>query len=263
MKKISSIFAVLTLAVVLAAWAPQAEALPGYAGGAACGVCHVNPAGGGALTCVGTEWAATRMNNDDTAALAAAETTCAGGGNGGGGVVGECSPACGPNQICECVCVRDDVPPPPPPGPPADHTDAEDGVLHKPGKDMPFTNGCTMCHGQDLMGGSGPSCYACHGMEWDEKMGKDKIKKDGVYAPDSPLGVAHISMYNDFGPGSCMGCHPNIPNIADWPKVNMDGDACVRCHNGDKAVRLFISDMVEYGRCEDCHETKKSSRDDD
>ncbi len=57
-----------------------------------------------------------------------------------------------------------------PTGPPDDHTDDESGFLHRPGKERPFTNGCTTCHGDDLRGGFGPpSCFTCHGMEWDER----------------------------------------------------------------------------------------------
>ncbi|BCR04490.1 hypothetical protein DESUT3_15590 [Desulfuromonas versatilis] len=61
---------------------------------------------------------------------------------------------------------------------PADHTDDEDGALHKPGKDRPFSNGCTACHGQNLRGGIGPSCFQCHGREWDERVGKGKGHDD-------------------------------------------------------------------------------------
>lgn len=53
-------------------------------------------------------------------------------------------------------------------GTPASHTNSEQGVLHAPGNDFPFTNGCTVCHGSDLRGGVGPSCYSCHGQEWRE-----------------------------------------------------------------------------------------------
>ena len=72
--------------------------------------------------------------------------------------------------------------------PPSDHTDSQDGFLHKPGKENPFSNGCTACHGSDLMGGFAPSCFTCHGQEWDEEMadvpgddvnnGDKKDKKD-------------------------------------------------------------------------------------
>ncbi|WP_455220729.1 c-type cytochrome [Kaarinaea lacus] len=53
-------------------------------------------------------------------------------------------------------------------GPPASHTNSEDGILHAPGNNYPYTNGCTACHGVTLQGGIGPSCYSCHGQEWNE-----------------------------------------------------------------------------------------------
>ena len=48
---------------------------------------------------------------------------------------------------------------------PADHTISRDGVRHLPGLEDPETN-CVACHGADLRGGAGPSCYTCHGQEW-------------------------------------------------------------------------------------------------
>jgi mono/diheme cytochrome c family protein len=53
-------------------------------------------------------------------------------------------------------------------GPPASHTNAEDGVLHAPGNNYPYSNGCTACHGVTLEGAIGPSCLSCHGKEWNE-----------------------------------------------------------------------------------------------
>lgn len=66
-------------------------------------------------------------------------------------------------------------------GIPADHTVNEDGAWHKPGYEHPFRvrSGCSAsnCHHGDLRGGlavvegqttSAPSCYQCHGREWDE-----------------------------------------------------------------------------------------------
>lgn len=63
---------------------------------------------------------------------------------------------------------------PPPPGTndlPASHTDSQHGFLHAPGKNAPYTNLCTVCHGADLRGYLGPSCYTCHGQEWSESGG--------------------------------------------------------------------------------------------
>lgn len=66
-------------------------------------------------------------------------------------------------------------------GPPADHTVSHGGAQHKPGEEQPFAeqSGCSDsdCHHSDLRGGIAetedgttiaPSCYQCHGREWDE-----------------------------------------------------------------------------------------------
>jgi DMSO/TMAO reductase YedYZ molybdopterin-dependent catalytic subunit len=49
--------------------------------------------------------------------------------------------------------------------PPADHTINNSGFSHKEGLYQPEIN-CTVCHGIDLMGGFGPSCYSCHSDIW-------------------------------------------------------------------------------------------------
>ncbi|WP_455208507.1 hypothetical protein [Kaarinaea lacus] len=54
---------------------------------------------------------------------------------------------------------------------PANHTDSQNGYLHAPGKDRPYTNLCTVCHGSTLRGYLAPSCYSCHGQEWSESGG--------------------------------------------------------------------------------------------
>ena len=49
--------------------------------------------------------------------------------------------------------------------PPSDHTVSENGYMHKSGASNATTN-CISCHGADLKGGTGPSCYTCHGKKW-------------------------------------------------------------------------------------------------
>ncbi len=49
--------------------------------------------------------------------------------------------------------------------PPADHLKDRKGVRHKSGSKQ-ATQNCSPCHGADLRGGAGPSCYTCHGQEW-------------------------------------------------------------------------------------------------
>lgn len=36
------------------------------------------------------------------------------------------------------------------------------GVLHRDGYQDPASAGCPACHGADLRGSAGPSCYSCH-----------------------------------------------------------------------------------------------------
>ena len=54
---------------------------------------------------------------------------------------------------------------------PATHTELQErddcNALHMPGFEDPINNGCVLCHGTDLTGSYGPSCYACHGNRWD------------------------------------------------------------------------------------------------
>ncbi|MDF1553914.1 MAG: MopE-related protein [Deferrisomatales bacterium] len=65
---------------------------------------------------------------------------------------------------------------------PPSHTDMEGGFLHAPGKDKPFSNSCTDCHGSKLTGpdsgGFAPSCFTCHGKEWDEDAPGPKHDRD-------------------------------------------------------------------------------------
>jgi hypothetical protein len=49
--------------------------------------------------------------------------------------------------------------------PPADHIKDRKGVRHKSGGKQALQN-CSPCHGADLKGGAGPSCYTCHDQKW-------------------------------------------------------------------------------------------------
>ena len=48
---------------------------------------------------------------------------------------------------------------------PVDHTEARKGVLHKSGAKQAMQN-CVQCHGGELQGSAGPSCYQCHKRKW-------------------------------------------------------------------------------------------------
>ena len=57
--------------------------------------------------------------------------------------------------------LQSDGAPPIDSGAPSSHTEENGGAMHLPGKNDPLAN-CTACHGADLRGGTGPSCYTCH-----------------------------------------------------------------------------------------------------
>ncbi len=83
-------------------------------------------------------------------------------------------------------------------GVPADHTDRQDGARHKPGKDQPYSNGCTSCHGSDLRGDIGPSCYSCHGKEWSENG-----SSSGSTGDSAGSGVSAATELST----TCLNCH--------------------------------------------------------
>ena len=44
------------------------------------------------------------------------------------------------------------------------------GAMHAPGYEIPYTSHCTECHGPALTGtAQAPSCYSCHGSRWKEE----------------------------------------------------------------------------------------------
>jgi hypothetical protein len=76
-------------------------------------------------------------------------------------------------------------------GLPTNHIINLDGALHASGMAFPYSNGCTNCHGSNLRGGEGPSCYSCHGQEWAE------IAQNGGLAFASLSTLTSISASNN------------------------------------------------------------------
>jgi predicted CXXCH cytochrome family protein len=117
-------------------------------------------------------------------------------------------------------------------GPPTDHTELLGGfALHKPGFAEPVDSGCNTCHGMDLRGGLGPSCYQCHRREWDDH--------NFVGEPWMPEGT-----------GGCQPCHEltaGVPwnhelptstftvstsTVAEIGQPNGAAAKCLGCHEG-------------------------------
>lgn len=125
-------------------------------------------------------------------------------------------------------------------GAPADHTVELGGfALHRPGYTEPEDAGCANCHGPDLRGGLGPSCYACHRREWaDHDFAGEPWLPAGEAAclpchdltlswnhelPSSTFQVTTTTVAQVGQPtgnsARCLGCHegrPNGPAIDDF-----------------------------------------------
>jgi hypothetical protein len=77
------------------------------------------------------------------------------------------------------------------------------GSMHKPGMEDPKKN-CTACHGNDLHGGTGQSCYNCHNAD-DHTHSYGGAKHKGGSA--STCTVCH-GPGNSGGLGpACSSCH--------------------------------------------------------
>lgn len=120
--------------------------------------------------------------------------------------------------------------------PPADHTDLQGSAKHKPGKDDPLVN-CVECHGKDLKGNFGKSCYGCHN-------NADHTADRG--------GIKHLS----GAQSGCVSCH------GPQNKGGL-GPACAKCHgstihpashtdNQDGAYHLPGKDDAKTN-CTSCH----------
>jgi len=87
--------------------------------------------------------------------------------------------------------------------PPATHTDDQDGTLHAQGKEDPLAN-CVTCHGVDLGGDSGPTCYGCHDNE-DHTSTRDGVRH--LRGDSSSCATCH-GPDNSGGLGpACSECH--------------------------------------------------------
>ena len=97
---------------------------------------------------------------------------------------------------------------------------------------QPYTSHCTDCHGPNLYGGLGPSCYQCHRDVWDEETGTatppldhnvligspDAWHAPGYGTPNEPY-VAQPARYGK----ACTACHG--PNLDDG-----FAPSCLECH---------------------------------
>jgi hypothetical protein len=78
------------------------------------------------------------------------------------------------------------------------------GVMHRSGLENPLSN-CVGCHGANLQGGSGPSCYSCHSI------------------PASHTAIRGGKAHNPGSSDICSTCHG--PNNSGGL-----GPACANCH---------------------------------
>ncbi|MDT8445298.1 MAG: hypothetical protein RRB13_00210 [bacterium] len=103
------------------------------------------------------------------------------------------------------------------------HSKNKDGVYH--GEDYKHPNSycsSSSCHGSDLTGGNGPSCYSCHGVKWSDNYQDHRsyapghnllyggyFHAAGLHSPESSCalsGCHGLDLKGDLGP-SCYLCH--------------------------------------------------------
>lgn len=76
------------------------------------------------------------------------------------------------------------------------------GVNHREGMNNPLNAGCAGCHGSDLRGSAGPSCYNCH-------TNADHAVLYGGVRHNAGVDCARCHGLNNgggIGP-ACAGCH--------------------------------------------------------
>jgi hypothetical protein len=85
----------------------------------------------------------------------------------------------------------------------AAHDQDVQGVMHASGKEDPLRS-CTRCHGSDLRGGDGPSCYGCHSSADHDVSRGGVMHRSGVMTDCTPCHGPDNS--GGLGP-ACTTCH--------------------------------------------------------
>jgi predicted CXXCH cytochrome family protein len=119
-------------------------------------------------------------------------------------------------------------------GAPDDHTEQLGGFAwHRPGYAQPEEEGCAACHGPDLRGGLGPSCYLCHRREWADH--------DFSNEPWLPAGKLECSPCHEWSPSSGLVWNHELPTstfqvstttLALVEQPNGNSARCLGCHEG-------------------------------
>lgn len=165
--------------------------------------------------------------------------------------------------------------------PPADHTTDEHGIMHAESKEYPGLSHCTDCHGSDIRGGIGPSCYSCHTAYWryfdpqavtpplDHTIVKDGVQhKPGHIDPmNGDCTLCHGENLNDGFAPSCYTCHEPIWAGSGPPSDHTESlmgfaehkpgyddpfaNGCTQCHGPN------LDDGFAFS-CFTCHDNKWS-----
>lgn len=140
--------------------------------------------------------------------------------------------------------------------PPVDHTADEHGIMHAEDKEYPGLSHCTDCHGSDIRGGIGPSCYSCHTAYWryfdpqavtpplDHTIVKDGVQhKPGHIDPfANGCTQCHGPNLDDGFAFSCFTCHDNKWSENQPPQIDAGGPYQV---NPGSSITIDASGTVD------------------
>ena len=115
--------------------------------------------------------------------------------------------------------------------PPSNHTDNVNGFLHAAGKDTPYSNWCTACHGSALEGDinlGAPSCTTCHDQVWTETppTGGGSTSNPPSNHTDDISGFLHAADKQTPYSSFCTACH----GAALEGDINSGAPSCTTCH---------------------------------